>query len=138
MNNHYFKDLAKQPLIPDQTCKVEKKYTWYRIAEEGREILFQTNNMTVIEVNGNTISLGRYQDGLFAFAHKCPHAGSILAQGCIDGKGNVVCPLHGYRFSVINGRNVSGEGYVLKHWPVERREDGIFVGMEEGLLSWLR
>ena len=30
-----------------------------------------------------------------------------------------------------NGRNVSGEGYYLKHWPVEQREDGVFAGFEE-------
>jgi 3-phenylpropionate/trans-cinnamate dioxygenase ferredoxin subunit len=26
-----------------------------------------------------------------------------------------------------NGRNVTGEGYYLKYWPVEAREDGIYV-----------
>ena len=30
-----------------------------------------------------------------------------------------------------NGRNVSGEGYYLKHWPVEIKEGGVFVGVEE-------
>ncbi|MEO5995832.1 MAG: Rieske 2Fe-2S domain-containing protein [Chitinophagaceae bacterium] len=114
---------------------MEKKYTWYKIAGGQEEIHFQMNNMAVMEVNGKTISLARHQDELFAFAHKCPHAGSILAEGSIDSKGNVVCPMHGYRFNVINGRNVTGEGYTLMHWPVERRENGIFVGMEEGLLS---
>jgi 3-phenylpropionate/trans-cinnamate dioxygenase ferredoxin subunit len=29
-----------------------------------------------------------------------------------------------------NGRNVSGEGYYLKHWPVEVREEGVYVGLE--------
>jgi len=31
----------------------------------------------------------------------------------------------------VHGRNVSGEGYYLKHWPVQIKEDGIFVGVEE-------
>ncbi len=35
-----------------------------------------------------------------------------------------------------NGRNVSGEGYYLKHWPVEAREDGIYVGMESEAGFW--
>jgi 3-phenylpropionate/trans-cinnamate dioxygenase ferredoxin subunit len=30
-----------------------------------------------------------------------------------------------------NGRNVSGEGYYLKHWPVVVQEDGVFVGLEK-------
>jgi len=41
---------------------------------------------------------------------------------------------------MANGRNVSGEGYYLIHWPVEIKEDGIFVGVEEtgGLFGWLK
>ncbi|MEI9944281.1 MAG: hypothetical protein WDN26_08640 [Chitinophagaceae bacterium] len=35
-----------------------------------------------------------------------------------------------------NGRNVSGEGYYLKHWPTELREDGLFVGMEDKAGFW--
>ena len=35
-----------------------------------------------------------------------------------------------------NGRNISGEGYYLKHWPVELRENGVFVGMEESGGLW--
>jgi 3-phenylpropionate/trans-cinnamate dioxygenase ferredoxin subunit len=33
-----------------------------------------------------------------------------------------------------NGRNVSGEGYYLKHWPVELRGDGVFVGLDKPTL----
>jgi 3-phenylpropionate/trans-cinnamate dioxygenase ferredoxin subunit len=45
--------------------------------------------------------------------------------------GNVVCPLHRYKYALKNGRNISGEGYYLKHWPVEIRGNGIYVGLEE-------
>jgi 3-phenylpropionate/trans-cinnamate dioxygenase ferredoxin subunit len=34
-----------------------------------------------------------------------------------------------------NGRNTSGEGYFLKTYPLETREDGIYAGMEEGGFS---
>ncbi len=79
--------------------------------------------------------LGKYLGNFFAFAYKCPHAGGMLPDGWIDAKGNIVCPVHGYRFSIENGRNVTGEGYQLKFWPVENRQDGIYVGLEEGLFS---
>ena len=114
-----------------------KKYSWHKVAESEREILFNANNIAVIQVNGKNMSLGRYRDNFFAFAYKCPHAGGILSRGWIDPKGNIVCPAHGYRFSMVNGRNITGEGYVLKHWPVENRQDGIYVGVEEGLLNLL-
>ena len=39
---------------------------------------------------------------------------------------------------MANGRNTSGEGYYLKHWVVEEREDGVYVEMEEktGFFRW--
>ena len=35
------------------------------------------------------------------------------------------------KFNLKNGRDANGEGYSLKTYPVERRSDGIFVGLEE-------
>lgn len=104
---------------------------WYKIADTIHEIAFAANNIAVVEVNDKKICVGRYQESLFAFAFKCPHAGGILADGYIDALGNVICPLHRYKFNMQNGRNVSGEGYYLKHWPVALRPDGVFVEMEE-------
>jgi 3-phenylpropionate/trans-cinnamate dioxygenase ferredoxin subunit len=117
---------------------MSNQYNWHKIADEITELEFPANNIAVVEVNGKKICLGRHRDELFAFAFKCPHAGGILADGFIDALGNVVCPLHRYKYDMRNGRNVSGEGYYLKHWPVEQREDGIFVGMEEkkGWFGW--
>ena len=87
--------------------------------------------MAEIAADGKTICVAKYEDQLFAFAQKCPHASGLLSQGFIDPLGNVVCPLHRYKYAIKNGRNVSGEGYYLKHWPVEMRDDGIYVGLDE-------
>ena len=114
------------------------KHHWYKINETEGELSFE-NDIAVATVNEKMICLGRYKDQLFAFAHKCPHAGALMQEGYIDAVGNVVCPSHRYKFNIQNGRNTSGEGYHLKHWPVEKREDGIYVGMEPGgLFGWLK
>ncbi|HEX7905732.1 MAG TPA: Rieske 2Fe-2S domain-containing protein [Chitinophagaceae bacterium] len=110
----------------------EKKYTWHKIADHINELDFAANAIAVIEVKGKKICIGKYNDAAFAFSYKCPHAGGILADGYIDALGNVVCPLHRYKYDMKNGRNTSGEGYYLKNWPVEVREEGVFVGIEEG------
>lgn len=116
----------------------DEKYTWHKVADHIQEIVFATNNIAVAEANGKKICIGKFNEQVFAFAFKCPHAGGILADGYIDALGNVVCPLHRYKYNMKNGHNVSGEGYYLKHWPVELREDGIYVGMEKGgLFGWL-
>ena len=56
-----------------------------------------------------------------------------MADGYIDALGNVVCPLHKYRFCMKNGYNVTGEGYHLKHFPVRIGDDGVFVGLPSGI-----
>lgn len=113
--------------------------TWHKIADHINELNFSDNNIAVVEIKGKKICVGKFNDDTFAFAYKCPHAGGILADGYIDAVGNVVCPLHRYKFDMKNGRNSSGEGYYLKHWPVEIREDGVYVEMKEkkGLFGWL-
>jgi nitrite reductase/ring-hydroxylating ferredoxin subunit len=111
--------------------------TWIRIADSPKEIPFKSNGLAEVEADGKKICLGQTAEGIFAVAQKCPHAGGFLADGFLDANGNLTCPIHRYKFCMRNGRNVSGEGYYLKHWPVEVRPDGVFVEMETGLLSKL-
>ncbi len=114
------------------------KLTWFKIAEDEKELEFAGNNIAVVEVRGKKICITRFGEQLFAFPYGCPHAAGILADGWITVKGEIVCPLHKYRFSLQNGRNTTGEGYFLKRWPVENREDGVFVGFEtSGLFGWM-
>ncbi|HLG39085.1 MAG TPA: Rieske 2Fe-2S domain-containing protein [Chitinophagaceae bacterium] len=107
----------------------EKKYNWYKIADHLNELDFAENNIAIAEMDGKKICIGQFNDKIFAFAYKCPHAGGCLAEGYIDALGNVVCPLHRYKYGMKNGRNVSGEGYYLENWPVELREDGVYIGV---------
>ena len=109
----------------------EKKYTWHKIADAVNAFLFAENNLCVAEINGKEITLAKYKGALFACAYKCPHAGSMLADGYVDALGNIVCPLHRYKFNLQNGRNISGEGYYLTTYAVDVREDGVYIGFEE-------
>jgi nitrite reductase/ring-hydroxylating ferredoxin subunit len=116
-----------------------KQYTWYKIADSVEEIIFAANGLTEVTVNGKIICLAKHNETLLACTQKCPHAGGIMADGYLDAVGNIVCPLHRYKFSLQNGRNVSGEGYFLKTFPVEIRKEGVFVGMvANGLFNWLK
>ncbi len=114
----------------------EKKYKWHKVAESKEELFSSGRVLQEVIVGQKTICIGIYQDRLFGCAHKCPHAGGRMAAGWLDAMGNIVCPLHRYRFNTSNGRNVSGEGYYLKTYPVETREEGVFIGLEENK-GWL-
>lgn len=106
--------------------------SWHKIAESPAEINFSPNGLAEIEVNGKKLCIGLHDHTLFACTQKCPHAGGILAEGYIDAVGNIVCPLHRYKYDPQTGRNVSGEGYYLKTFSVELREDGVFVNIPAG------
>src|SRR3954467_12096210 len=97
---------------------------WIKIADHVNEIEFASNRIAVVKIKGKQICVGKHNDQVFAFAYKCPHAGGIMADGFIDALGNVMCPLHRYKFDLKNGRNVTGEGYYLKRWPVKQEESG--------------
>jgi 3-phenylpropionate/trans-cinnamate dioxygenase ferredoxin subunit len=115
----------------------EKKYHWHKIAESPETIPWQTNRLAIMEVAGKTITLSEFEGTVYACAHKCPHAGGVMANGFVDATGNIVCPLHRYRFKLENGRNTSGEGYYLKTYPVETRSDGLYLGIQAGgFLNW--
>ncbi len=117
----------------------EKEDNWVQVALHINELDFGDNHIAIVHIGRKKICIGRYKDALFAFAHTCPHAGGMMSDGYIDALGNVVCPLHRYKFCMSNGRNVSGEGYYLKHWPVQQTEDGIFVNipLSGGLFGWM-
>src|SRR5438874_3632619 len=105
----------------------DKSMKWFKIVDNQDSLDWPTNGIVVVEVEGKKITLTKKGDTLSACAHKCPHAGGVLAEGFIDAMGNIVCPLHGYKFSLRNGRNVSGEGYHLKTFILEERESGVFI-----------
>ena len=114
--------------------------TWHKIADHINELVFADNNIAVTEMNGRRICIAKFKDEVFAFAWKCPHAGGVLAEGYIDALGNIVCPVHRYKYDMKNGRNISGEGYYLRHWPVEIREDAVYIGSKESgdLFGWFK
>ena len=106
--------------------------TWYKIAESAAELFPDgPEKLAEVEAGGKDICVALVKGKIKACAYQCPHAGARMSFGYLDTLGNIVCPLHRYKFSLENGRNVSGEGYFLKTYAIEEREDGVFIGIEE-------
>lgn len=108
----------------------EKQYDWQKLCEAVAELAFSACGIAERVVDGKNICIAFHHDQLYGFSARCPHAGGLMSSGRLDGLGNIICPIHQYKFSIQNGRNTSGEGYFLKTYPVEMREDGIYVGIE--------
>jgi len=50
------------------------------------------------------ICLSRLPTGYYAVQDACSHNGESLSRGKINHLGEIVCPWHGYRFSLQSGR----------------------------------
>jgi 3-phenylpropionate/trans-cinnamate dioxygenase ferredoxin subunit len=117
--------------IKKKSMAIIPSQTWHKIADNISQINFNASGLAELGINGKTICLAKHNNQLFACTQKCPHAGGSLADGYLDALGNLVCPLHKYKFSLKNGRNVSGEGYYLKTFSIKEREDGVFVCLDQ-------
>ena len=106
-----------------------EEYQWHKVADSIEEINFSSNNMAEFVIDGKHLCIIKYGSTLVACIQKCPHAGGIMSNGYVDTSGNIVCPMHGYKFSLKNGRNVTGEGYILKIFPVQIRSNAVFIGI---------
>lgn len=103
-------------------------YNWYK-AENILYASLPEEKVTETLAGEKQVGLLKRGDMVYAFAATCPHSGARLCEGWLDAKGHIVCPLHKYRFSPANGYNSSGEGYKLKTYPVEIRNDEIYIGI---------
>ena len=112
----------------------DDRLSWIKIAESEAELIFNASNIAEVVTSERTICIAKFQHELFAFSNKCPHASGLFVDGYVDAMGNVVCPVHRYKFCMRNGRNVTGEGYFLRTWKVEVRNDGIYVAFEKSKL----
>ena len=124
---------------------------WHKVMEapglpEGR--------VTVVTAGTVSIALSRWQGQYGAVDNACPHQGGPLGEGSIEagveGKCWLRCPWHGWDFDPITGQSPGGHGDGLDTFPVEEREDGIYVGvpaedphvrtnsdvMAESLVNW--
>jgi len=115
-----------------------KKYNWHKVFDSEAGIKLGENGIGTLQLNDKTICITKFDGEWYAFTNSCPHAGAPLSEGCLDAKGNIICPFHNYKFNIKNGRMANADGYILKTYPAEVRPDGVFIGIKkEGLLSWL-
>ena len=76
------------------------------------------------EVDGTRIAVFRTRQGeVYATQAACPHREGPLADGII-GDGQIVCPLHAYKFDLATGKPVGNDCAALRTYAVSVSEDG--------------
>jgi thiamine pyrophosphate-dependent acetolactate synthase large subunit-like protein/nitrite reductase/ring-hydroxylating ferredoxin subunit len=109
-----------------------EQLTWHRVAgidelPEGRvkTVTAETHSMALTHIDGE----------FTAMENRCPHQGGPLGEGSIeignDGQCWLRCPWHGWDFDPKTGVSPGGhEDTGQKIFPIELRDDGIYVGIE--------
>jgi 3-phenylpropionate/trans-cinnamate dioxygenase ferredoxin subunit len=111
----------------------ERKIRWYKLFDsaEAAGQMVKEGHVTTMQVGRKKICLAHTKEGFFAVNDKCPHNGASLGNGFCTSEGSVVCPVHRYHFDLKTGRAKSGLGDVAETYPIEMREDGMFIGFKE-------
>ncbi len=101
---------------------------WFKIFSS--DVLNGVDFVKRIDVSGQKLCAVKIADKIFVIQNKCPHAGADLSQGwCHNGK--IVCPYHRHEFDLTTGRGIPGQGNYVNTYPIELRDDGIYVGLND-------
>jgi nitrite reductase/ring-hydroxylating ferredoxin subunit len=103
----------------------------------------------VVDVGDRAIGIFRVEGKLYAYENTCPHQGGPVCQGLVipavrevldDGQVStgyafdesemrIVCPWHGYEFSIQTGSHPAKESIRLTPVPVEEQDGVIYVSV---------
>ncbi len=100
---------------------------WIKVAEF---IPIKEAFIQKVKAGNRDICLVGFEGGTYAVSAKCPHAGGELAGGWCE-KGQIICPIHRYQYNLKTGRGAAGQGDYIDTFPVEVREDGIYVQVKK-------
>ena len=104
---------------------------WYRLFENKDKLItaLGADGRRLVRIGDKKVCLFHH-DGVFhAFDNLCPHNMHSLLEGNINYLNEVVCPLHGYRYSLTDGRECEGKSTELSIHKLEVREEGVFLGL---------
>lgn len=87
---------------------------------------------------GKTVTIGMKEIAVFklesgkirAIENRCPHKGGVLAEGIVSGD-YVFCPMHDWKISVVDGNVQDPDRGCVETYPVEIKDDQVFILIEE-------
>lgn len=77
-----------------------------------------------------SVALFNVAETLYAIDDSCPHQGSSLCGGKLDGR-VIQCCAHGLRFDLASGYLLNSTQLKVANYPVERHGDQVYIVLEE-------
>lgn len=102
-----------------------------KIFKNEEELLgaFSQKNIRVIQIGETKVCLAKHGQTFSCFEYLCPHQMHPLSNGHITAYGEVVCPLHEYRFDLKTGTEANQKCRELKTFGVEVKSEGVFINL---------
>jgi pyruvate oxidase len=97
---------------------------WHRVLSPDE---LPEGRVKTVSAGPHTFAITHFDGSYAALSNRCPHQGGPLGEGAIE-KGMLRCPWHGYDYCPLDGSSPFGDS--VPTFPLEVREDGIFVGVE--------
>lgn len=101
---------------------------WVAVARTGEVIADQPLG---VEAAGRQLVVVRNGDAFCAYEGRCPHQGTLLAEGEIRG-GALVCRAHQWSFDLATGVRLDGDGTCLLRYPVRVEDGWVWVAVDDG------
>ena len=99
---------------------------WEKALESGE---LAEGRVQAVTCRNQTVCMTHFKGQFAALDNACPHQGGPLGEGSIE-EGLLRCPWHGWDFDPLTGKAPGFDDGVAT-FPVEVREDGIYVGFDE-------
>ncbi len=92
----------------------------------GREQELPDGQRKIIQFGDLSIGVFHHKGGWYALRNSCLHRGGPVCTGPLKDD-ILICPWHGYQYSVINGKLLVDPSTALAMYPVELRDGNVYV-----------
>lgn len=89
-----------------------------------QERAFADGERMIVEVEGSDVAVFNLKGEYYAIEDVCTHDGMELASGELEGD-QIICPRHGARFCIKNGKALTAPAYEDLHCFPLRVENGM-------------
>lgn len=106
---------------------------WYKIFDDllQAEKMVPLNHIQLIVAKGKKVCLIHSKYGFSVADDLCPHLGESLSKGTINFLNEIICPLHHYRFNLIDGKECGERARDLTIHKVKHNTSGFYIGIDD-------
>ncbi len=106
---------------------MKNKVVWHKVLDNKTDLA--EGRVISVVAGKKQLALSHFEGKICALDNHCPHQGGPLGEGSIE-NGILRCPWHGWDYHPCTGKVPDFDDGV-EPFPVEERDDGIFVGIAE-------